>query len=190
MFHFDKSRIPPDKLDDPRLIEWERASRAAHEDKNYRMVTCVHEAGHAVYMEKAGARVVFHGPVAFYDSENDTFDIGTAAVAADGGSGLSLDALAMARWYVAGRIAQKALFGKDLVERRGLDESDAHDFKVFCGEWKRFGFPHDQMMPHWEQAKVEVEKDLRSPALRRQIWERAREFEQQLLDLNDGDLLK
>jgi hypothetical protein len=36
-----------------------------------------------------------------------------------------------------------------------------------------------QLLLHWEQAKRDVEKDLRSPALRKQIWDRARKFKKQ-----------
>jgi hypothetical protein len=40
---------------DPRLVEWEKTARIAQEDKKVRTITCLHEAAHVVYVERARA---------------------------------------------------------------------------------------------------------------------------------------
>jgi len=45
----------------------------------YRLHVCLHEAAHGVYLERAAAkRLIYDGPVAIYDAESDTFDVGDA----------------------------------------------------------------------------------------------------------------
>jgi hypothetical protein len=111
-FVVDKSRIPPDKLDDPRLAEGEAALLRAMRDQQNFLQVCVHESAHGIYMERAGVVPVLHGPVAFYDSNTDTFDFGEAGVSGIAKEGrVDTDILAMARWYVAGGVAISVLIG-------------------------------------------------------------------------------
>jgi hypothetical protein len=177
VFHLDKSRIPTEKLDDPELAKWEEAIRIGMQDGTYRMKVCLHEAAHAIYIERAGGQAILHLPVAFYDARDDTFDVGGAAVAAHFEKEVAVDGLVMARWYVAGGVAQQSLIS-------GCTEAeDEQDFEVFSAQWQSQGLPPQEMLSYWEQAKLDVEKDLRSPAFRAQILERARQMEQQLLEM-------
>ncbi len=110
----DKSRIPEDKLDDPRLAEWEEALAKSWSDEAYVLQSCLHEAAHEHYAKLAGAvAVTLYGPVAFYDCETDTFDIGNMGVQPNFGDGLSVQLLAMARWYAAGGVAVRVLTGRE-----------------------------------------------------------------------------
>jgi hypothetical protein len=194
VLRLDKSRIPANKLDDPRLAESEEAVCKGMQNETFRKGICLHEAAHAIYMERAGAcRVTLHPPLAMYDSQNDRFDIGPAAVQPDFGSvPVETDIMTMARWNVAGGVAQRFLIGGDPAlfddgyERDFsvlFEDSDQYDFSMFSGQAVRHGLLAEEIRDIWEQAKRDVQKDLRSPLFRRQLWERAREFEQQLLEM-------
>ncbi len=129
----DKSRIPFEKLDDHRLKKAEEEVLESLQDSTYRLHSCLHEAAHGVYLERAGAkRLVCHGPVAFYDAESDAFDIGTAGLEGDFGEhGVDCDLLAMARWYVAGGVATRSLTAWN------DEEGDGRDFEEFIRECLR-----------------------------------------------------
>jgi hypothetical protein len=183
-FVVDKSRIPPDKLDDPRLADEEAALLRAMRDEENFLQVCVHEAAHAIYMERAGFVPVLQGPVIFYYSDTDTFDSGEAGVsgiAKDGG--VDTDSFAMARRYVASGVASSVLIGDG---GESIEPGDGQDFEVFSGEFVRLGGDPDEIAEYWEQAKRDVEKDLRSPAFRQQVWDRAREFKRQLEAMIDS----
>src|SRR6266404_7595869 len=111
MISLDKTRIPADKLDDPRIAAWEEAVLKSFHEESYRRGVCLHEAAHAIYMERAGAiRVTLHPAVALYDPQNDEFDFATAGVQADFGLvGVEMNSLTMARWAVAGGVAKRLL---------------------------------------------------------------------------------
>lgn len=174
----DKSRIPLEKLDDPRLKEKEDEVLQAMQDYTYRLHTCLHEAAHGLYLERAGAKnLIYHGPVAFYDAEIDTFDIGTAGIEGNFGEhGVNCDSLAMARWYVAGGAVTRKLTG--WLD----DEGDGRDFETFVRECLSLipEITTEAISALWEQARKDIEQDLRSPAFRRELWQRARDFEEWL----------
>jgi hypothetical protein len=176
----DKSRVPVEKLADPRLQEWENDILEIMQDPSYRGFCCVHEAGHAVYYERAGAkRLTFHGPVALYCAETDEFDFGGAAVEIVWpDTGAEMDLLTMARAYVAGGVVARTL------TTRIDEDADGRDHEDFIRECQRLcpGITRKEISEHWEQAKKNVEIDLRKPALRRELWRRAKEFENKLLD--------
>ncbi len=81
----------------------------------------------------------------------------------------------MARWYVAGGVAKRLLTNDyDPAE-------DSQDFEVFCAEFHRLsGGSKEQCLEHWKQAQIDVEKDLRSPTFRRQLWQRAHQYQRML----------
>ncbi len=176
----DKSRVPVEKLADPRLQEWENDMlKLLQDNPSYRRFCCVHEAGHAVYYERAGVmRVIFHGPVALYSAETDEFDFGGAAVALVWpDAGVEMDLLTMARCYVAGGVVARVL------TTRIDEDSDGRDREEFIRECPRLcpGITPEEISELWEQAKKDVQVDLRSPAFRHELWRRATEFENQIL---------
>ncbi len=144
---FDRSRIPADKLNDPRLAEWEKAARMGMQDYTYRMGICVHEAAHAIYLERAGAVRIYLVPfVSQYDPQNDDFVVATAGVQGEFGKGATVDMLSMARWYVAGGVARRLLVG-GAVE---LDDGgDQDDFRVFSEQSVKYGLPSEQISSCW-----------------------------------------
>ena len=176
-FLMNRSRIPSDKLNDPRLAKEEAIVQYAMNDEEHRRKMCVHEAAHAIYMERAGLVPTLRGPVAFYNSTTDTFNCGDAGVDANAGGGsVDVDILAMTRWYAAGGVAISVLIGDD---GDPIDPGGEQDFEDFGVQFVRLGGDPDEIAEYWEQAKRDVEKDLRSPAFRRQVWDRARKFNRQ-----------
>jgi hypothetical protein len=179
----DKSRIPPDKLNDPRLVRCEETLLAEMRNQQYLLQVCVHEAAHAIYMERLGLMPVLHGPVAYYDADKDTFDFGALAVHGNAGDGVEVTSIGMARWYVAGGVATSLLIGS------GADQAtDGQDFEVFISELVKLGANDEAIAQHWEQAKRDVEKDMRSPVFRREVWDRARDFKGQLEGMFNSDV--
>ena len=61
-----------------------------------------------------------------------------------------------------------------------IEPGDGQDFEVLSREFVGLGGDPDEIAEYWEQAKRDVGKDLRSPAFKRQVWDRAREFKRQL----------
>jgi hypothetical protein len=171
----DKSRIPCEKLNDPRLKKIEEDVLQAMQVSTYRRHSCLHEAAHGVYLVRAGAkRLIYHGPVAIYDAESDTFDIGDAGIQGDFGEhGVNCDPLKMARWYVAGGVATR------ILTAWSDEEGDGRDFEEFVRQCPLLiqEISREGISELWEQAKKDVERDLRSPAFRQELWRRARDFE-------------
>jgi hypothetical protein len=113
-----------------------------------------------------------------YDAQNDVFDIGSAAIEGDfGENGVNCDSLAMARWYAAGGVATRLLTA--WLDEEG-DGRDFEDFSRLSAE-QIPEITREAISQHWVQAKEDVEHDLRSPAFRRELWQRARDFEGWLL---------
>lgn len=144
-------------------------------------------------MERADLKSVLLGPSISYDHERDKVARHNATVAATHfissgiplGSHLSIDEhdpiplRQCAKWTVAGGVVMRRLTNFD-------DEGDKHDKEAFFSECRvitddetqtvKEGMPEDEIHRLWDQAQAAVEKDLRSPAFRHQLWDRAREF--------------
>lgn len=183
MIPLDKSRIPESKQNDPRLLEAEADVAERLQDEHFRLRVCLREAAHAIYAERAGAIcVLLYGPQIY-----DSADIKWAGIQAYFIG--RIQANSMARWYAAGGVAQRVLTGA--IDR----PSNGQDFQAFSGEFKHL-FPvsgTDAPIRHrragrdvekdaeirelWEHARRDVEKDLRDPAFRMELWDRAREFD-------------
>jgi hypothetical protein len=172
-FTLNKSRIPPEKLDDPRLANLEKGLLKFMNDDANRLRSCLHEAAHAIYLKRAGAvEVRFYGPVAHYRPETDSFDVGDVGVAGDFGSvPVSCDSLAIARWHAAGGVAKRNLTGDD----NSGDETDLRDFYAWA---TKIGMTQKEIDQHWRQAQIDVATDLRKPAFRQEVWALARSYKQ------------
>ena len=180
MIPFDRSNIPADKLDDPRLAASEEGCRIQMRDSGSMMRTCVHEAAHAIYMERGGAvHIRVHIFTSYYDPKVDDFLVAPMGVAADFGTeNRQLSGAEIARWHVAGGVASRVLIGQDVNE--GGDQKDIEDFSAWALPHK---WTSQMILGCLEQAKRYVKKDLRRPAFRKQVWDRANEFRKQFLDL-------
>lgn len=183
MFPFDRSRIPSDKLDDPRLAKWENAARKTMQDYAFRMAVCIHEAARAIYMERAGAVCVILCPlISHYDAQSDEFYMSLACVQGDFGQRLTMDISSVARWYVAGGVAKRLLVGAAVEPDGGGDQRNAKDFSAWITQLGIVASSED-ISACLEEARRDVEKDLRSAAFKRQLWDRANEMSQQLVEM-------
>jgi len=169
-FTFDKSRIPQDKLNDPRLLREEKQLQLDMSEQ-YLLEVCAHEAIHAIYMERAShITPVLSGPTAFF--ENGSFSFSNAYVRPHIEIGHVRDNLDMARWYAAGGVADRLLTGREA--------GDCEDFLAFKWEMTEVGATEDEIAALWNQAKLDVELELRNPEFLRELWGRAWEFKKQL----------
>lgn len=128
-FSFDKSRVPTERLFDPRLLEAERVILAAMKDPRARILNCLHEAAHGAYYRRAGAKgLIYHGLFATYDEKTDSFQFGELGIQADFGSpGVVNSMIEVARYYVAGGVAVRRLTSSP----DGRDSQDRNDFFSF-----------------------------------------------------------
>lgn len=176
-FTIDTSRIPESKLNDSHLPEIEAGLRRALEDSQTRMYACLHEAGHAIFMERAGVAFSFRGPSIWYDAKHDILKPALAGVLPGvPGEDWIANSLQMARWSVAGIITAETL----LPSSNPPDDKATTDFETFCAEMRKEGATEESILKHWEQAKLDVAEDLESTGFKRRIWTLARVFNQQL----------
>jgi hypothetical protein len=177
----DISAVPEDKQKDARFVQLLASLQILCSSAEYITARYVHEAAHAIYLERAGATgVQFSGARIVYDSKLDRFDHAGASVKGTGYNGkYGSDVLgwvsAMAKVHASGGIAVRKLTG---VADPG-DEGDREHFESFCDVvCKPNNYPLDRTAL-WKAAQDAVEKDLRSPAFRRTIWDKVAEFKLQ-----------
>lgn len=177
----DVSRVPIEKRDDPRIDAEEKELLALLQVFEFRMATLVHEAAHAHYFEAAGVRDLhFRGPLIEYDSAADTFHASFAAIETVFPGPLTPAELA--RISASGGVVKRLL--TDCEARWGDRGGDEDDFVDFVHKARlRFQFSAEEIDAAWKSASYDVARDLRSPAFRRQLWDRAREYDQHLLQM-------
>jgi hypothetical protein len=174
----DKSGIPADKLNDPRLPAIEAGLRRAVEDSPTRLYACLHEAGHAIFMERAGVAFTFRGPAIWYDIRHDILTPAIAGVSPGvPGENWTANSLQIARWSCAGFIVAETLMPHP---RNAYSKEDTSDFDSFADDMRQSGATEESIQSHWEAAKLDVAKDLESAGFKRRIWAQARIFKQQL----------
>ena len=76
----DQSFLPQEKQNDPRLVKLWKPVVAFLSDPVTRFRAGVHEAAHAIYMERAGGTAELVGPQALYDSAEDKLSISPVGV--------------------------------------------------------------------------------------------------------------
>ena len=169
------SEVPIDRQSDPRFIEF--CARIQNSDPRQITATCVHEAAHGIYMRRAGAiDLKRRGIVVGYDSQQDDFFISPAAVAPVFPKPWKARLDAVARYYAAGGVAMRRL----TTETHTGDEKDFDDFCGFCNDY----FPQEaaNAARRWREGQDAVQRDLRTPAFRQEVWAEARQFEGWLRD--------
>ena len=176
-FRIDRSRIPADKLNDPRLPAIEAGLCKALEDSPTRTYACLHESGHATYMQRAGVAFTLRGPAIWYDAKHDIFKPALAGVAPGVvGEDWTANSLQIARWSCAGFVVAETLMPTSNYSK----DRDTSDFESFADDMSEQGAPEENILKHWEAAKLDVAKDLESTGFKRRIWSLARVFNRQL----------
>jgi len=181
MWRVDKTKIPPDKLEHPELRQF--CDEIQRTDPTLIKAICVHEAGHGVYMRRAGAKKLrFKGMTIFWDSDKNAFDVAAAAIAPifDDAWVVTADNLdAVALFHAAGGVVTLAL----TEETNSMDREDIKQFRAVCLELPDKSI---DVVKSWKRAQENISKDLRNPQLRKEIWKLEKEFEDWLLG---GDLV-
>jgi hypothetical protein len=100
-------------------------------DLNYGRKVCIHEAAHALYLEKGGREVSFYGPAILYENRTNKYHSIGAMV--DGGYDWMPNTKELlfehAKQLVAGGVAVRKFLN---VDEAG-DETDHRQFIAMCG---------------------------------------------------------
>jgi hypothetical protein len=172
--------IPADKLNDPRLDKLLEASetffncnrQCCFNDK-YRLLLCLHEAGHTVYARAVGSKVEFHGPTIYWDArpQYDCPAISRSSVSYTIPADAPVNAVI--KTHIGGFVFRSELSSSPNDEISiGMDTDG-------CRQWyqERVGGTEDDFIKAIEEARQEIINDLRSPKFRHEVWATAREFE-------------
>jgi hypothetical protein len=181
----DTSQIPRDKLDRPDFLGLRAQIEQVLVIQKWRFAFSIHETGHLIYMSRAGFKdFLYHGPRIEYDAEKDKFIAFPAAVQQQSLGATNTQNLELDQWIlgVAKGHAAGGVFARELTAAPDAgDEQDRQNFEVFC----------DLMLENspgmsidrsglWVLAQEEVKTDLRDPAFRKEVWERAAEVREKL----------
>jgi hypothetical protein len=146
-------------------------------DPRHRLWTALHEAGHEEYARRAGAiDIKYRGPGEYPGRPGEFGFAGIVPVFPE--SGVHMDLRTMARWYCAGAIMQKVL-APDSWD----DDVDLTDYSIFAEESVKLSggqAAKSDISETWKAAQQDVERDLRNPAFRREMWDLAREVESKI----------
>jgi hypothetical protein len=153
-------------------------TREAVKDPHIRLSFALHEAAHILYGRRAGAiDVKYHGPME-YPGKPGVFGTAGIQLVFPGPPGAKVQLIEIARWHCAGSVVKRVL-----APRYWVDDEDCTDYEI-CWEWvhKLTGmtFTDEQMQQLWKDAQQDVERDLRSPTFRQELWALARETEQKI----------
>lgn len=177
----DTSRIPQDKLTDPRFLQLHTNMMNALSNPLYINAFCVHEAAHIIYFRRMGAtEFTLNGPRIEYDQAMDEFDGYMADVKVESLNMEPSDVEVInlvrqaARGHAAGGIVARAMTNVS----DGGDEEDRRRFISLC-EAARISEPAERQAI-WLQAGEDVRQDLRSPAFKSEIWAKAKEIKLQI----------
>ena len=160
--------------DSSELIRLRREDLMADSPK--RLSIALHEAAHVAYAKRIHPNVeVRYVGINEYPGRPGEFgDAGVQIVFPP--PGVHTNLVALARWLCAGSVA-KRLLAPSFWE----DEEDGIDWVVFFENYcQRKGAREEEAKEIWANAQRDVERDLRSPAFRRDLWALAREVERRI----------
>lgn len=142
-----------------------------------RLSVALHEAGHVVYALRASATdMKYHGPTEHPDFPGTYGMAGVIIPVFPTGDGAIVELIAMARWYCAGGVVKSVL-----SPHLWTDDEDFTDHVIYVQEAAKFeSVTVEGIHGVWKRAQQDVERDLRSPAFRKQLWELAREVEKKI----------
>jgi hypothetical protein len=167
--------VTPEQEQDPhfkKLLKDAEDFFNSRESKHYKLLLGLHEAGHIYYAKLAGAtEIQKHGPRMMWDSrpQYNCPAISRSSVSWIPNGGFSLANL---KADIAGYIVRRELSGEPndhIAIERDLNEArERFDKYVGTGD--------DAFNALVVEAEAEILIDLRSPAIRHEIWEEARQF--------------
>jgi hypothetical protein len=161
---FDKSAVPQKLWNDPQILEAEISCIIGLIDDRCRRAVCLHEAAHAEFAERVGALYVeINPPAASY--EDGVIRGRLAAVH---------PILPRNKSTIINKT--KISVAAEIVERELLKEttgSVAADHRDILQLFDRHKASEPQRRALLDTLETEILKDLRSPALKRNLWKRA-----------------
>jgi hypothetical protein len=178
--HVNKDGVPPDKLNDPRLLALEASMLSEMQDPVFRLRSCAHEAAHAIYARRAGfQKVDFYGPRIEWDSTLDKPIPLSGGIRESELINGTCDLALIAEIAVAGSVFEYT------CDRGTAKNVETHDMAEFWAKARKTdpGLTNEEIADYWRKAKNKVGKNLRRhPAVKAAIRKLAREYEAQLMN--------
>jgi hypothetical protein len=177
----DALQVPREKLTDPRFLQLQSHLEAALRNQGWVTAFCAHEVAHIVYLTRAGMKdFTFIGATILYDAARDDFDGFPASVKPGGFNNDVLAQINVEQWilavamgHAAGGVAARKL-------TTAPDSGDQGDYQNFCTLCDVLCARHPDLTIDrpglWKLAQGAVEKELRSPTFRKEIWDKAHEI--------------
>jgi hypothetical protein len=147
--------------------------RELMKEPRIRLAVALHEAGHVLYGRRAGAvGEKYHGPLEHPDRPGEFGAAGVELVFPT--PGITVESPAIARWLCAGSVVKRIL-----CPHLWAEDEDASDYDEFC-RYVTPSLDSQEISDAWKEAQREVERHLRSPAFRQELWALAREIEMKI----------
>ena len=181
MKEIDVSQVPAEKMTDPRFLHLKSQMEGALANEQWVTAFCVHEAAHIIYFTRAGLKdFTFRSATILYDATHDDFEGFPASVRPGGISDELMAKItgtefisAIAIGHAAGGAATRKLTN---VPDVGY-ESDYENLSSLCDVIQsRYADWVVDRKGLWKAAEQAVEKDLRRPAARTEIWNKVKEI--------------
>ena len=173
---FNMRCVPRFKRRDETLLEMIGENTANLQDRKWKRALCVHEAAHAEYAERYGSEpAVFEAPLAFiYDESDGSFTLKEAQVWVDVPHYWRDDLKQM----LAAGVVERALMPGFQSEDEALGStSEGGDYVYVLAALKRGRVPKSQHVKVLKQVRREIQRDLRNPAFRKVILQRAKSYQ-------------
>jgi hypothetical protein len=168
----DITQVPDDRKNDPRFKHEHAKLVTIYSDPDKINNIAVHEAAHAIYLERAGTvNIKFHGPRIEYNVIGDIFDSCSAYVQGggyDGNHQLNEEwVLAIAKAHAAGGVAALKLTSVGVSGDTGDRDLFENACDKLCSTGSITITDRDAL---WTLAQNEVENELLDPSLQHEIW--------------------
>ena len=173
--------FPEHKLNTPRHPKIAEAERLilklrspTREGIRQRLAVGIHEAGHKLEFQKFGIPTTYLGQGIYHLREQDRFLVAFGQVGCPVDECKKLSAVQFARCLVAGRVAEKVIFGS------APDETSECDYEDFVGSGKD-GLRRSQLTFLWKLTEEKMLDELRADiASQQQIVHEAACFESEI----------
>jgi hypothetical protein len=170
--------VTPEQLQDPRFISLLEESERFFDCRNlccfseiFRILLCLHEAGHAYFAKKAGASVIeFHGPMMCWDTrpghDEPAISRATTTWIWNGRN----DVVNSVAAFLAGYICRREM--SHIPNNEICIGADRYACRVWFDRWVGTGDIGFEVA--LEDAEKAILEDLNSPEVRKDIWAEAR----------------
>ncbi|MGB9010627.1 MAG: hypothetical protein WCC18_18595 [Candidatus Acidiferrales bacterium] len=180
----DISEVPQSKRNDPDFINLHAQIGQVLRMPKWLHAFSIHETGHWIYLQRVGVtNFRFNGPTIIYDPNTNQFVGYPASVQPLIGS-VNPDNFDFAKWIfdVMKGFAAGGVFSRELTAAPDSgDEEDRQNFEAIlnsiCDKVPGIALDRDAL---WKDAQDAVKQELRSPAFRKEAWEKAAELREKI----------